>query len=57
MNIIIAGGYDDVYEIHDYILEYDPEKDSMVPVGHMLQGRTYHAVSVVKAQDYTPWCQ
>ena len=57
MNIIIAGGYDDVYEIHDYILEYDPERDSMVPVGNMLQGRTYHAVSVVKAQDYTPWCQ
>ena len=40
----------------DDILEYDPEQDSMVPVGQKIKARAYHAVSVVKAQDYAPWC-
>ena len=55
-NIIIAGG---LYNSHYYddILEYNPDEDSMVVVGHLTQARAYHAVSVVQAQDYTKWCQ
>ena len=58
-NIIIAGGKDDEPFNDDYdgILEYDPEEDSMVPVGRMTQARSYHAVSVVQVQDYAQWCQ
>ena len=58
-DIIIAGGKDDEPFNDDYdgILEYDPEEDSMVPVGHMTQARSYHAVSVVQVQDYAQWCQ
>merc|ERR1712032_527378 len=40
----------------DDILEYDPEQDSMVPVGQKIKARAYHAVSVVKVQDYAKWC-
>ena len=47
----MAGGeYDD-------ILEYDPEGDSMVTVGHMTRARSQHAISVVPAGDYLPGCQ
>ena len=47
----LAGGeYDD-------ILEYDPEGDSMVTVGHMTRARSQHAISVVQAGDYLQWCQ
>ena len=59
--LIIPGGYnynndgDDFY--YDDILEYDPEEDTMTIVGHMTQGRAFHAVSVVAAEDYLPWCQ
>ena len=55
MNLIIAGGYGGGYR--DDILEYDPDEDSMVPVGHMTQARSYHALSVVQVQDYVQWCQ
>ena len=59
MNIIIAGGrdYDGANHYYDDILEYNPDEDSMVVVGHLTQTRSYHAVSVVQAQDYTKWCQ
>ena len=56
--MIIAGGYS--YpdgDSHDDILEYDPEEDSMLPVGQMTQARSWHAVSVVQVQHYTKWCQ
>ena len=58
-NIIIAGGYeyDGDYHFSDDILEYDPDEDSMVVVGHLTQARAYHAVSVVHAEDYAKWCQ
>ena len=52
---MIAGGYDNDGNSDD-ILEYDPEEDSMVHVGQMTQARSYHAISVVQAQDYTKWC-
>ena len=59
--IIIPGGYRLGYSDNDHyyddILEYDPEEDTMTIVGHMTQGRKSHAVSVVRAEDYLPWCQ
>ena len=54
IHVIIAGGYDD--DDRDDILEYDPEKDTMISVGHMTQARAQHAVSVVQADDYLQWC-
>ena len=55
-NVIIAGGYLKGNE-YDDILEYDPDEDSMVRVGNMIQPRYYHAVSVVQTQDYARWCR
>ena len=52
-----AGGYAGDGDYYDDILEYDPEEDSIIPVGQMTQPRVYHAVSVVQAQDYAMWCQ
>ena len=59
---MIAGGYyEDPDDWHlynsDEILEYDPVEDSFRTVGKMIGGRSYHALSVVKVQDYAPWCQ
>ena len=53
--VIIAGGYCD--DNRDDILEYDPEEDTMITVGHMTQARAQHAVSVIQAEDYLQWCQ
>ena len=44
------------FKNNDDILKYDPEKDSITSVGHMTQGRSFHAISVVEAADYTEWC-
>ena len=52
---IFAGGMDDDY--HDDILEFKPDDDAIVPLGHMTQVRGWHAISVVKTQDYSNWCQ
>ena len=56
--IYITGGYSSVNG-NNYadILEYDPEEDTMTIVGHMTQGRSSHALSVVRVEDYLPWCQ
>ena len=60
---VFAGGapYDKPDDILEYdpddILEYDPEQDSLVPVGQKIKARAWHAVSVVKVQDYAPWCR
>ena len=48
--IIIAGGF------YDDILQYDPEEDTITSVGHMIQARGSHAISVVSAADYLQWC-
>ena len=53
---MIAGGFSKNGNYHNDIVEYDPEEDSMVPVGEMIVVRANHAVSVVQAKDYTPWC-
>ena len=51
-NIIIVGGT----KYNDDILEYDPGKDAIVPLGQMTQARYFHAISVVQTQDYSNWC-
>ena len=53
-----AGSADDDNDFltYDDILEYDPEEDIIIPVGHMIQARWNHAVSVVPAEDYLQWC-
>ena len=55
--IHITGGRlsDAPYQIDD-IVEYDPEEDTIIPVGHMIETRAFHAVSVVQAADYLQWC-
>jgi len=56
--VLIFGGHcDSDYDFFDDILEYNPEEDSMVPVGQMTEARSKHAISVVQAQDFTNWCQ
>ena len=53
-SIIIAGGSDN--NVYDDILQYDPEEDTITSVGHMIQARSFHAISVVPAEDYLQWC-
>ena len=58
--IIIAGGtYYDVadnnYRLDD-ILEFDQVENAIVPLGHMTEARSQHAISVVKIKDYALWC-
>ena len=54
---MIAGGSDDDYDDYDDILEYDPKEDAFLSVGHMIQARSGHAISVVHVEDYSQWCQ
>ena len=53
---IIAGGIYDRNSSDD-ILEYIHNEDTIVSIGHMIQAREDHAVSVVQAKDYFKWCQ
>ena len=41
----------------DTILEYDITGDSYKEIGHMLDKRFSHAVSVVQYSDFSPWCK
>ena len=52
---MIAGGSD--ADVYDDILEYDPQAEAIQTKGRMIQVRRFHAISVVQAQDYAPWCQ
>ena len=54
--IIIAGGQDSNLNAHDDILQYNPEEDTITTVGHMIQARYLHAISVVSAAAYLQWC-
>ena len=55
--VLIFGGSGGGGIYYDDILEYDPERDSMVLVDRMIQPRLDHTVSVVQIQDYAMWCQ
>ena len=50
--MLFTGGYDFEIgaspDIYDDILEYEPEEDVILSVGHMLLVRCWHAVSVVR---------
>ena len=52
---MLAGGSDG--SSLDTILEYDINGDSYTQLGTMIQARNYHAISVVKYQDFSEWCQ
>ena len=54
--LLLAGGS---YYVHYYdtILEYMAEEDAIVTVGQMLEARDHHAISVVKAEDFSHWCE
>ena len=40
----------------DTILEYDITRDEYQEIGHMLEPRNSHAISVVQYSDLAPWC-
>lgn len=40
----------------DTILEYDITRDEYQEIGHMLEPRNSHAISVVQYSDFAPWC-
>ena len=52
---ILAGGFNT--GLDDTILEYDTTGDSYTQIGTMTQARAHHAISVVKYQDFSEWCQ
>ena len=60
---ILAGGHDgdalDKSNYLDTILEYDYDitGESYTQIGTMIQARNWHAISVVKYQDFSEWCQ
>merc|ERR1712110_738244 len=53
--VLLFGGSDGSYL--DTILEYDITGDSYTQIGTMTQARGEHAISVVKYQDFSEWCQ
>ena len=60
--LILIGGYDGSLAGYDEsylntILEYDITGDSYTEIGTMIQARDDHAVSVVKYEDFSEWCQ
>ena len=59
--IILAGGSvgswpEDIVDL-DIILEYNITDDSYTQIGTMTQARNSHAISVVKYEDFSKWCQ
>ena len=46
---------DNSYMLDD-ILEFNPVENTIVPLGHMTEARSQHAISVVKIKDYAQWC-
>ena len=54
-----AGGIEAIgsYDSLNTILEYDITGDSYKQIGTMIKARYYHAISVVKYEDFSEWCQ
>ena len=50
-----GSGSDELNSI-DTILEYDITRDKYQEIGHMLEPRHAHALSVVQYSDFAPWC-
>ena len=55
---IFVGGYEGSYTV-DTILEYDitGDSDSYIQTGTMIHPRDWHAISVVKYEDFSQWCE
>ena len=54
---IPAGGNYNTDSRFDTILEYDITGESYTQVGTVIQARYRHAISVVKYEDYSEWCE
>ena len=61
LHIILAGGSEGSWPAEivdlDTILEYDITGDSYTQIGTMTQARFGHAISMVKFEDFSEWCQ
>ena len=59
LKLVVPGGnkFDGEQKTSDIILEYDITGDSYKEIGHMLDKRFSHAVSVVQYSDFSHWCQ
>ena len=55
--VIFTGGYDNLKQILDTIIEYDVIADSFTQIGTMTQAKGDHATSVVQYGDFYQWCQ
>ena len=53
----LAGGKENDGSFLDTILEYDITGDSYTQIGTMAKARYRHAISVVKYEDYSEWCE
>ena len=51
----VTGGFDGMDEL-DTILEYNITADSFTQIGTMTQGRNWHAISVVRHEDFSKSC-
>ena len=57
--MIIAGGqyYDDQSHYYDDILEFNPLKNTLVPLGHMTQARGQHEKAWMTSSIIVMNCQ
>ncbi len=53
----LVGGRDEGDLNLNTILEYDITSNSYTQIGTMTQKRSFHAISVVKYEDFSEWCQ
>ena len=62
-NFCVPGGYDpdgqksrSNYNFYDTILQYDPDSDIWEVVGHMMEAKTSHAITVMDSGDFSDFC-
>ena len=56
ITFLLLGGFDDHFNFHDEILEFDVSLMSWHQVGRMTQPRDYHAVSNVVWEEVEQFC-
>ena len=54
---VSSGGGSSAGRNLDRILEFNYETESWTEIGAMKLGRYYHAVSVVRYDDFAKWCK
>ena len=57
MSLPLAGGIIADGSTLNTILEYDISSDSYTQIETMTQDKYAHAISVVKYEDFSDWCQ